>query len=110
MPDIAGVFGTAFQQILPMTDTLTMTGNQADVNLVYGLSGLSGGKTLTLPKINQMVASQNFFIQVSNKSDSGGTITVAAAAGDAIVGATTVAAGAVGVRYFHDGISKWFPA
>lgn len=110
MPPPAGVFGTAFQQILAMTNTLTMSADQADTNLVYGLSGLSGGKTLTLPKISQMVASQNFFIQVSNKSDSGGTITVAAFSGDSIIGATSVAAGAVGVRYFHDGISKWFPA
>lgn len=107
---VAGVFGTAFQQILPMTNTLAMTADQADVNLVYGLSGLSGGKTLTLPAISQMVASQNLFIQVSNKSDSGGTITVAAASGDSIVGATTVAAGALGVRYYHDGIHTWFPA
>lgn len=106
----AGVFGTAFETILPMTDTLTMSATQANTNLVVGTSGLSGGKTLTLPKISQMVASQNFFIQVSNKSNSGGTITVAAASGDSIVGATTVAAGAVGVRYFHDGISQWFPA
>lgn len=106
----AGVFGTPFQQILPMTDTLTMTANQADVNLVVGTSGLSGGKTLTLPSVQQMVASQNFFIQVSNKAASGGTITVAAHAGDAIVGVATVAAGAVGVRYFHDGIATWYPA
>ena len=110
MADIAGVFGTAFQQILPMTDTLTMAATQADVNLVVGTSGLSGGKTLTLPAINQMVASQNFFIQVSNKAASGGTITIAAASGDAIVGVTSVAAGAVGVRYFHDGIHTWYPA
>lgn len=106
----AGVFGSAFETILAMTGTLTMSASQANTNLVYGASGLSGGKTLTLPKISQMVASQNSFIQVSNKSDSGGTITVAPASGDSIIGATSVAAGAVGVRYFHDGISKWFPA
>lgn len=106
----AGVFGTSFETILAMTDTLAMTAAQANTNLVYGASGLSGGKTLTLPKISQMVASQNLSIQVSNKSDSGGTITVAAASGDSIIGATTVAAGAAGLIFRHDGISKWFPA
>lgn len=110
MAQPAGVFGTSFQQILPMTDTLAMTANQADVNLVVGTSGLSGGKTLTLPTIAQMVASQNFFIQVSNKSDSGGTITVAAASGDAIVGVATVAPGAAGLRYYHNGLHTWYPA
>lgn|SRR5690349_11648956 len=106
----AGVFGSAFETILPMTNTLTMTANQANTNLVYGLSGLGGGKVLTLPSISAMVGSQNYYIQVSNKSDSGGTITVAAASGDSIIGATTVAAGAVGVRFFHDGLHSWFPA
>lgn len=106
----AGVFGTAFQQILPMTNNLVMSADQADVNLVVGTSGLSGGKQLTLPSIAQMVASQNFFIQVSNKSDSGGTITVAAASGDAVVGVATVAAGAAGLRFHHDGLHTWYPA
>jgi hypothetical protein len=104
---IAGVFGTAFETILPMTGTLAMTAAQSNVNLVVGTSGLAG--TLTLPSIAQMVGSQNFFIQVSNKSTSGGTITVAAASGDAIVGATTVLV-ATGIRYYHDGIHTWFPA
>jgi len=107
---ITGVFGTSFETIVPMTDDLTLSAAQANTNLVYGLSGLSGGKTLTLPAISQMVASQNSFIQVSNKSTSGGTITVAANAADAIIGATSVAVGAVGVRYFHDGLHTWFPA
>lgn len=110
MPQPAGVFGTSFQQILFMTNTLTMLAEQADVNLVVGTSGLGGGKTLTLPAVSQMVASQNEFIQVSNKSDSGGTITVAAKAGDSIVGVTTVAAGAAGLRYYHDGLKTWYPA
>ncbi len=107
---IAGILGTPFQRIIPMTDSMTIAADDADVNLVYGLSGLSGGKTLTLPAISQMVASQNEFIQVSNASGSGGTITVAANAADAIIGATSVAAAAVGVRYFHDGLHTWFPA
>lgn len=106
----AGVFGTSFETIVPMTDTLTLTAAQANVNLVVGTSGLSGGKTLTLPAISQMVASQNFFIQVSNKATSGGTITVAANSADAIVGVATVAAGAAGLRFFHDGLHTWYPA
>ncbi len=106
---IAGVMGTSFETILSMTDNLTLSASQANTNLVYGLSGLSGGKTLTLPKVSQMVASQNFFIQVNNKSSSGGTITVAAASGDAIIGQTTVAV-ATGLRFFHDGVLTWFPA
>ncbi len=104
---IAGVFGTAFETILPMTGTLTMTAAQANVNLVVGTSGLAA--TLTLPKVSQMVASQNLFIQVSNKSDSGGTITVAAASGDSIVGTLSVLV-ATGIRYYHDGLKTWYPA
>lgn len=106
----AGVFGTSFETIVTMTDNLTLSSSQANTNLVVGTSGLSGGKTLTLPAISQMVASQNFFIQVSNKAASGGTITVAANAADAIVGVATVAAGAAGLRFFHDGLHTWFPA
>lgn len=104
---IAGVFGSSFETILPMTGTLTMTAAQSNVNLVVGTSGLAG--TLTLPAISQMVGSQNPFIQVSNKSSSGGTITVAAATGDAIVGATAVLV-ATGLRYYHDGLHTWYPA
>ena len=102
---IAGVFGTAFETILPMTGTLTVS--NAATNLVVCTSGLAA--TLTLPSIQQMVASQNFFIQVSNKSTSGGTCTVAANAADAIVGATTVLV-ATGIRYYHDGLHTWYPA
>lgn len=104
---IAGVFGTAFETILPMTGTLTMTAAQANTNLVVGTSGLAG--TLTLPSIAQMVASQNLFIQVNNKTSSGGTITVAANSADAIVGATTVLV-STGIRYYHDGLHTWYPA
>lgn len=104
---ISSPMGTPFETILPMTDTLTVS--NAATNLVWGVSGLSGGKTLTLPSISQMVASQNFFIQVTNASGSGGTITVAANSVDSIVGQTAVLV-ATGVRYYHDGISKWFTA
>lgn len=110
MPSSFAPLGWPFEVILPMTDNLTLSSDQANTNLVYGSSGLSGGKTLTLPAISQMVAAQNPFIQVSNKSSSGGTITVAANSADAIIGATTVAAAAVGVRFFHDGLHTWFPA
>lgn len=102
---IAAPFGTAFEIILPMTDTLTVS--NAATNLVHGVS--QGAKTLTLPSIAQMVASQNLFIQVTNAAGSGGTITVAANAADAIVGQTAVLV-ATGVRYFHDGLHTWFTA
>lgn len=106
---IAGVFGTSFESILPMTDTLPMTNAQASFNLVVGTSGLSGGKTLTLPSIlNGMVPSQNLQIVVANKAASGGTITIAAASGDAIVGTATLAAGGTGLTYRHDGLHTWY--
>ncbi len=105
---IAGVFGTSFEAILPMTDTLTMTASQANYNLVVGTSGLSGGKTLTLPPITGMVASQNLWIVVANKSASGGTITIVAASADAIVGTASIAAGVTGITYRHDGLHTWY--
>lgn len=105
---IAGVFGTAFESILPMTDTLTMTATQASYNLVVGTSGLSGGKTLTLPLVSAMVASQNLWLVVANKAASGGTITIAAASGDAIVGTATLAAGGTGLTFRHDGLKTWY--
>lgn len=105
---IAGVFGTGFETILAMTDTLTLSAAQANVNLVYGAASM-GAKTLTLPSIAQMVSSQNPFIQVNCPSDGGGSITVAPASGNSILGQVTVAV-ATGVRYYHDGISRWFPA
>ncbi len=103
-----GVFGTSFESILPMTDTLTMTAAQASYNLVQGTSGLSGGKTLTLCAVSAMVASQNLKMVVANKAASGGTITIAAASGDNIVGTATLAAGGTGITYQHDGIHTWF--
>ena len=105
---IAGVFGSSFETIVAMTDTLTLTAAQANVNLVYGAAGM-GAKTLTLPAIAQMVASQNPFIQVTCPSDGGGSITVAGNSVDAIKGQVTVAV-ATAVRYYHDGIHTWFPA
>ena len=104
---IAGVFGTSFETILPMTGALTMTAAQAVTNLVVGTSSMPD--TLTLPAISAMVASQNKEIQVTNKSSSGGTITVAAASGDAIVGRLTVAV-STGTVYRHDGLHTWFSA
>lgn len=104
---IAAPFGTAFEIKLAMTDNLTVS--NAATNIVIGESGLSGGKTLTLPSIAQMVASQNYFIQVTNKSSSGGTITVAANSADAIVGQSTVAV-SNGCRFYHDGLHTWYSA
>jgi hypothetical protein len=106
---IVAVFGTSFEAILPMTGDLTMTNSQANYNLVVGTSGLSGGKTLTLPSIlNGMVISQNRHMVVANKSSSGGTITIAAASGDTIVGTATIAVGATGITYAHDGLHTWY--
>jgi len=105
----AAVFGTAFEAILPMTGDLTMTNSQANYNLVVGTSGLSGGKTLTLPSIlSGMVPSQNRKLVVANKSTSGGTITIAAASGDSIVGTTSLAVGATGITYEIDGLHTWY--
>ena len=105
---IAGIFGTSFQEILPMTDDLVMSATQASVNLVVGTSGLSGGKTLTLCAVSAMVASQNLWLLVSNKAASGGTITIAAHSGDAIVGTASLAAGGTGIMYRHDGLKTWY--
>lgn len=99
-----GVFGTSFEVIIPMTDNLTLT--DGNVNLVRGLSGLGGGKTLTLPTIAEMVASQNFEFYLVNRAASGGTITIAAAASDSIEGATTCLV-ATGRTLRHDGLHTW---
>jgi ABC-type Na+ transport system ATPase subunit NatA len=104
---IAGILGWPFETIINMTDDLTLSAAQANVNLVIGLSGLSGGKTLTLPAISQMVASQNPCIRVCNKSSSGGTITVACNSANTIIGDVTVPV-TTGGTYYHDGISQWF--
>lgn len=100
-----GVMGTSFEVIVPMTNTLTLT--DGNFNLIHGISGLGGGKTVTLPTIAEMVASQNLVAFLVNASGSGGTITIAAATGDSIVGATTALV-ATGRTLRHDGIHTWF--
>ena len=102
---IAAIFGTSFEIILPATGTLTVA--NAATNLVVGTSGMPA--TVTVPSIAQMVASQNLFIQVTNKSSSGGTMTIAANSADAIVGQTAILV-ATGIRYYHDGIHTWYTA
>ena len=102
---IAGVFGTSFETILPMTGTLVMSAEQAAVNLVVGTSGLAA--TVTLPQISQMVAAQNPVIYLVNTSSSGGTMTIAAFSGDSIVGATTALV-STGVQARHDGLKTWY--
>lgn len=99
----AAVFGTSFEIILPMTGTLTVS--NAATNLVVGTSGLPA--TVTLPSVAQMVASQNLGMIIVNKSSSGGTLTIAAASGDSIVGQTTAAV-ATGVTARHDGLKTWY--
>ena len=56
--------GSAFEVIILMTDNLTLSNGYT--NLVVGSSGLSGGKTLTLPSVQLMVGSQNLLLQVSS--------------------------------------------
>ncbi len=96
---------TGYEIILPMTNDLTIA--DAATNLVVGTSGLSGGKTLTLPSIQQMLSSQNMELRVINLTASGGTITVAANAADNIVGRVTCAV-STGLVLKHDGRNRWF--
>jgi len=102
----AAFLSSPYEIILPMTDNLTVS--DAATNLVVGTSGLSGGKTLTLPAISAMVASQNPYIKVVNASGAGGTITVTKNAADStIIGQVTVAV-ATGCTFSHDGRHQWF--
>ena len=104
----AGFLGGSYEIILPMTGDLTIL--DAATNLVVGTSGLSGGKTLTLPSIAQMVASQNLEITVVNKSSSGGTITIAPNAVDlTIIGKVTCEV-ARGLVFRHNGYGghQWY--
>ena len=103
MTRIASFLGSNYETILPMTDTLTVS--DAATNLVQGTT--QGAKTLTLPAISAMVASQNLQIEVVNPSGGGGTITVAAASGDSIVGRSTVAV-STGAAFKHDGRHTWY--
>ena len=103
---IAGFLGGNYEIILPMTGDLTVA--DAGTNLVVGTSGLGGGKTLTLPAISQMVASQNLQIEIVNSSGSGGTITIAKNSADStIIGQVTVLV-ATGVVAKHDGKKQWY--
>ena len=106
----AAVFGTAFEAILPMTDTLTMTSSQAFYNLVVATAALGSGKTLTLPAISAMVGAQNREIKVTNQSSN--TATIAAATGDTIVGATTLGVSSAtvnaGLTFMHNGLHTWY--
>lgn len=107
MTRAAAPLGWPFEIIVAMTDTLVLT--DGATNLVLGTSGLSGGKQVTLPSIQgAMVPSQNAFIIVANKSDSGGTITVAAASGDSIIGTATIAAGAIATTFRHNALHTWY--
>ncbi len=101
---VAGVFGTSFETILPLTGAVAMTAAQANTNLVRALSGMPA--TLTLPAISAMVASQNLRLIIANRTSSGGTLTIAAASGDSIEGQTTAAV-STGVTCYHDGLHTW---
>jgi ABC-type transporter Mla maintaining outer membrane lipid asymmetry ATPase subunit MlaF len=97
---------SGYETILLMTDNLTVT--DGATNAVIGTSGLSGGKTLTLPSIAVMMQSQNFEIEVFNASGSGGTITIAPNSADStIIGRVTTAV-ATGIVFRHDGRHQWY--
>lgn len=102
------LLGWPFEILRAMTDDLAIT--DGATNIVIGTSGLSGGKTLKLPSVQQMVASQNPAIIVANKAASGGTITIVVGdnSGDNIVGTATLATGGTGLVFRHDGIHTYF--
>ena len=108
MPSPTSPLGSSFEVILNMTDDLTLAASQANTNLVVGLSGLSGGKTLVLPAISQMVACQNPFIRVVNKSSSGGTITISKNSADSTIIGQVTCLVATGVTFFHNGLNQWY--
>jgi len=103
MPTSAAPFGTALEIIRSVTVTTIIT--DGATNLVTSPSG--GAKTVTLPSIANMIASQNLLIFINNAAGGGGNITVAAAGSDAIIGQTAVAVG-TGVTYRHDGRATWY--
>lgn len=99
--------GWPFEILYPITGTVALT--DGAINVAYGDSGLSGGKTVTLPSIlGAMVPSQNPYIIIANKAASGGTLTISAASGDSIIGTATLAAGGTGLVFRHDGGHLWF--
>lgn len=95
-------FGSSFEVILPVTGATAMTAQQANTNLILGVSGMPA--TITLPTVQQMVASQTLQMFAANLSTSGGTLTLAAASGDTLRGTATIAAGAPGLTIRHDGL------
>lgn len=100
----AAPFGTNLEVIRVMSDNLTIT--DGATNLVYGSAALAGSKTLTLPSIANMVASQNLVLFVSNTTG-GNTFTVAAASGDSIVGIVSIVSPG-SATFRHDGRNTWF--
>lgn len=100
----AAPFGTQLEIIRVMTDNLILT--DGATNLVSGSAALAGSKTLTLPSIANMVASQNLVLFVSNATG-GNTFTVAAASGDSIVGIVSVVSPG-SATYRHDGRHTWY--
>lgn len=103
MATTAAPFGTALEIIRSVTTTTVIT--DGATNLVTSPSG--GAKTVTLPSVANMTASQNLLIFINNAAGGGGNITVAPASGDSIIGQTVVAV-ATGVTYRHDGRNTWY--
>lgn len=108
MTRIVAPLGWPFEIIVAMTDNLSVT--DGATNLIVGMSGLSGGKTVKLPSVQQMALSQNPFIVVANKAASGGTVTISVGdgSGDNIVGTATLAAGGTALTFRHDGIHTYY--
>ena len=97
------MLGSPYEVIINMTDDLTVT--DPDTNLVVGLSGLSGGKTLTLPKISSLRVTE---IVIVNKSTSGGTIAVSPNAADSTIIGRVTCLVATGLTMKNDGLSQWY--
>ncbi len=105
MARAVAVMGTAFEIILNMTDTLTVT--DSATNLVTCSSG-SSGKVLTLPAIAQMVASQNQWLIVVNNSSGNVTLTPNSADTATILGLGATLATSHGVKLYHNGVHQWY--
>ena len=97
--------GWAFETVLNMTDTLTVT--DSATNIVTCSSGASS-KVLTLPAISQMVLSQNPVLFVVNNSTGNVTLTPNAADSATILGLGVTLANSTGVALYHNGIHQWY--
>lgn len=105
MPSQVAIFGTSFEQILPVTGTKVMSAAEASTNMIRCDSGMPA--TVTLPTIAALVAAQNLEFYLTNQTASGGTATIGAPAGHTIIGATTAAV-STGRTIRHDGLLTFY--